>query len=49
MDSDCWDVQVTFFDPDNVLRARSVYQFTIDVSDEMPVSLAPTHQFFITA
>ena len=42
MDSDCWDVQITFFDPSNVLRARSVYQFTIDVSDEMPVSLAPS-------
>jgi len=47
MDSDCWDVQVTFFDPENDRRARSVYQYTIDVSDEMPVSLAPTHQFFI--
>lgn len=49
MDSDCWDVQVTFFDPENDRRARSVYQYTIDVSDEMPVSLAPTHQFFIAS
>ena len=49
MDSDCWDVQVTFFDPSNVLRARSVYQFTLDVSDEMPVTLAPVHQFFTTS
>jgi cyanobactin maturation PatA/PatG family protease len=48
MDSDCWDVQITFFDPTNVLRARNVYQFTIDVSDEMPVSLAPRHQFLMT-
>jgi PatG C-terminal/Subtilase family/PatG Domain len=46
IDSDCWDVQVTFFDPENDRRARSVYLYTIDVSDEMPVSLAPTHQFF---
>jgi len=49
MDSDCWDVQVTFFDPENDRRARSVYQYTIDVSAEMPVSLAPTHQFFIAS
>jgi cyanobactin maturation PatA/PatG family protease len=49
MDSDCWDVQVTFFDPTNDRAARSVYQFTIDVSAEMPVSLAPTHQFFIAS
>jgi cyanobactin maturation PatA/PatG family protease len=47
MDSDCWDVQVTFFDPDNDQRARVVYQYTIDVSDEMPVSLAPTDQFLV--
>jgi hypothetical protein len=49
MDSDCWDVQVTFFDPENDRRARAVYQYTIDVSDVMPVSLAPTHQFLVTA
>lgn len=47
MDSDCWDVRVTFFDPEEVRRARVVYLYTIDVSDEMPVSLAPTHQFVI--
>jgi PatG C-terminal/Subtilase family/PatG Domain len=49
MDSDCWDVSVTFFDPENDRRARAVYQYTIDVSDEMPVSLAPTHQFFVAS
>jgi hypothetical protein len=37
MDSDCWDVQLTFFDPENNRRARRVYRFTIDVSDVMPV------------
>jgi hypothetical protein len=47
VDSDCWDVQISFFDPDNDQRARCVYQYTIDVSDEMPVSLAPTHQFLV--
>ena len=47
MDSDCQDVQVTFFDPDNDTRARAVYQMTIDVSDVVPVQIAPTHQFLI--
>ena len=49
MDSDCWDVQLKFFDPANDRRARAVYMFTIDVSDEMPVSLAPVHQFYTTS
>jgi PatG C-terminal/Subtilase family/PatG Domain len=39
MDSDCWDVQLTFFDPENNRRARRVYRFTIDVSDVMPVTV----------
>ena len=46
-DSDCWDVRVTFFDPEELMRARAVYQYTIDVSDPMPVSLAPTRQFLV--
>lgn len=45
MDSDCWDVVVTFFDPENDRRAGVSYLFTIDVSEELPVSLAPTHRF----
>ncbi|MGH3670220.1 MAG: PatA/PatG family cyanobactin maturation protease [Pseudonocardiaceae bacterium] len=49
MDSDCWDVQVKFFDPENDRRARAVYQFTIDVSDSMPVSLEPVHQFLVAS
>lgn len=48
LDSDCWDVQISFFSPDNDRQARVVYQYTIDVSDEMPVSLAPAHQFLVT-
>lgn len=36
-DSDCWDVKLLFFDPENVLRAKTVYQFTVDVSDVCPV------------
>lgn len=45
LDSDCWDVRITFFDPENDRRARIVLQFTIDVYDEMPVSLGPTRFF----
>jgi cyanobactin maturation PatA/PatG family protease len=45
VDSDCWDVQISFFDPDNDQRATVVFQSTIDVSDQLPVQLAPTHQF----
>jgi PatG C-terminal/Subtilase family len=44
-DSDCWDVQLVFFDPVNVLQARLVFQFTLDVSDQMPVTLGPVHQW----
>jgi hypothetical protein len=44
-DSDCWDVELTYFDPVNVLQARLVFQFTVDVSDEMPVSLGPVHSW----
>jgi cyanobactin maturation PatA/PatG family protease len=39
MDSDCWDIVFKFFDPENVLRAKKVYRFTIDVSDELPVQI----------
>ena len=48
MDSDCWDVRIRFFDPVNDRRAKSVYQFTIDVSDTLPVTLAPFHRYLTT-
>jgi cyanobactin maturation PatA/PatG family protease len=44
-DSDCWDVQLSFFDPVNVLRARLVFQYTVDVSDEMPVTMGTIHSW----
>lgn len=47
MDSDCWDVQVSWFDAEEVRRARVIYQFTVDVSAVDPVSLAPTHRFLV--
>ena len=39
MDSDCWDVQLKFFDPENSRRAKKVFRFTIDVSDFIPVTV----------
>ena len=48
MDSDCWDVRLTFFDPDNNLRARRVFRFTIDVSDIMPVTIGDVRSWSIS-
>lgn len=38
-DSDCYDVELAFFDPDNTQRASRIHRFTVDVSDVMPVSI----------
>ncbi len=38
-DSDCYDVKLTFFDPDNTLRSRRVYRYTVDVSEVLPVTI----------
>jgi cyanobactin maturation PatA/PatG family protease len=37
--SECYDVRLRFFDPDNLQRARNVKRFTIDVSDVIPVTI----------
>lgn len=39
LNSDCWDVKLKFFDPENSHRAKKVFRFTIDVSDIIPVTL----------
>lgn len=38
-DSDCYDVKLSFFDPENNRRSNRVYRFTIDVSDVIPVTI----------
>ena len=38
-DSDCWDVQLLMFDPENERRASRVYRYTVDVSDVLPVTV----------
>ena len=35
--SECWDVKLKFFDPENGRRAKRVFRFTIDVSDALRV------------
>ena len=39
MDSDCWDVKLKFFDPENNQRAKLNFRYTIDVSDLIPVPM----------
>ncbi|WP_375341446.1 PatA/PatG family cyanobactin maturation protease [Lyngbya sp. CCY1209] len=39
LNSDCWDVLLTFFDPEDGKRSRQVFRFTIDVADSMPVTV----------
>jgi len=41
----CYEVVTNFFDPENDRRARLSFLQTIDVSIEVPVSVAPVHQF----
>ena len=48
VDSDCWDVKLTFFSPTKVFeRARKVYRFTVDVSDVVPVMVGPVRPWFV--
>jgi len=39
-ESVCWDVKIIFFDPENVMRARSAFLVTVDVSDSVPVMIS---------
>ncbi len=39
LNSDCWDVKLKFFDPENGHRSHKVFRFTIDVADRIPVTL----------
>lgn len=38
-DSDCYDVELAFYDPENTNRANRIFRFTIDVSDVIPVTI----------
>lgn len=39
INSDCWDVVLIFFDPDNSRRSRKVFRFTLDVVANFPVTI----------
>jgi cyanobactin maturation PatA/PatG family protease len=44
-DSDCWDVQLQMFDPENNQRASRVYRYTVDVSEVLPVTVGPVRSW----
>jgi hypothetical protein len=45
--SDCWDVEVYFFYPERqVQTVRKVYRFTVDVSDNVPVTVGAARSWF---
>jgi len=44
-DSECYDVEVSFFGPDNVLKANRVFRYTVDVSDVIPVTIGDIRAF----
>ncbi|MDY6784465.1 MAG: PatA/PatG family cyanobactin maturation protease [Cyanobacteriota bacterium] len=48
LNSDCWDVLLTFFDPENGRRSRQVFRFTIDVADSMPVTVGSIKRWSIS-
>ncbi|MFM6182907.1 MAG: S8 family peptidase [Dolichospermum sp.] len=47
INSDCWDVKLKFFDPENGRRAKKVFLFTIDVSDRIPVTLGQVRSWSV--
>lgn len=46
--SDCWDVKVVFFFPNNPTQTvRRLYQFTVDVADVVPATVGPMRSWSI--
>ncbi len=45
IDSECYDVEVAFFDPENVLRSKMIQAQTVDVSDVVPVLLGEVREY----
>jgi hypothetical protein len=46
-DSECWDVKIVFFNPDDTDQARTVARFTVDVSDVVPVIVGEVREWKI--
>ncbi|TVP61688.1 MAG: PatA/PatG family cyanobactin maturation protease [Nodularia sp. (in: Bacteria)] len=47
-DSDCYDVKLSFSDPENNQRSNKVYRFTIDVSDVIPVTIGQVRSWTVS-
>jgi cyanobactin maturation PatA/PatG family protease len=47
LNSNCWDVKLKFFDPENGRRAKKIYRFTIDVVNIMPVTLGEVRSWSV--
>jgi cyanobactin maturation PatA/PatG family protease len=45
-DSDCYDVKLSFFDPENSRRANYILRFTVDVSDIIPVPIGQVRRWY---
>ncbi len=48
-DSDCYDVQLRFFNPSNTNIADRVFRFTVDVSEVIPVSIGSVRSWSVRA
>jgi cyanobactin maturation PatA/PatG family protease len=44
---ECWDIRISFFDPENDRRARSVLQLTVDVAANPPVTVGDARKFLL--
>lgn len=47
LNSNCWDIKLKFFDPENGRRSKKVYRFTIDVANIMPVTLGQVRSWSV--
>ncbi len=47
LNSDCWDLLLTFYDPEDGKRSRQVFRFTIDVADNLPVTVGKIKRWSI--
>jgi hypothetical protein len=43
--SECYDVQIAFYNPDNLVQARRITVVTVDVSDVVPVMIGNARHF----
>jgi len=45
--SDCWDVKLKFFDPQNTkTKGKKIYAYTVDVSDAVPITVGELRSWY---